>query len=401
MTGWIGGRWALLVALAAAVACGGAENAGDADAPFLAGEEAYRANNRGVALLEQFDYTSAAEAFRDALAIDDALGIARANLGLALFLDQDLEGAEMAAREAVTALPGQLEPQYLLGLVARANNQTDEAVAAFSTVLAADPTDVGANVNLGQIALEDQDYTGAAERLRIAYAREPFNVTAVYTLGLALVRSGDQAEGRRLLETAQTLRGSGYAVTYGTGYLQQGRYAEALSSTGAEAALVDGTASPVVLSPEELFTRASDPSRASPFGRVFSANELDADGAREIAAALGGGLTPFDSDGDGDLDLFLAAAGDERLYRNDGPDGFVDVTADAGLGAPDDGVAVGAVSADVDNDLLPDLFVLRQGTQLALSQRGRELHRRHRRGRAAPAGLPAGRDRAVGRRPRR
>ena len=363
MTPRVGRATALLATAVIGISCGGPVDSGDPRdaAPFLEGEEAYRANNRGVALLEQFDYASAAEAFREALAIDETLGIARANLGLALFLDQDLDGAGEAARAAVTALPGQLEPQYLAGLVARASNQTEDALAAFSAVLEADPTDVGANVNLGQIALEARDYARAAELLRVAYAREPFNVTAAYTLGLALVRSGSQEEGRELLETAQALRGSGYAMTYGTGYLQQGRYAEALSSTGAEAALVDATPSAAALTQETLIARATAGSGPSPFGRTFGPEALDEAGGRTLAGALGGGLTPFDSDGDGDLDLFLAAAGDERLLRNDGPDGFVDVTTEVGLGAPEDGVAVGAVSADVDNDLVPDLFVLRLG----------------------------------------
>src|SRR5262249_47715977 len=40
-------------------------------------EAAYRANNRGVALLEQFDYGPAVEAFRDALARDPSMRLAR------------------------------------------------------------------------------------------------------------------------------------------------------------------------------------------------------------------------------------------------------------------------------------------------------------------------------------
>src|SRR5689334_14003677 len=48
-------------------------------------EEAYRANNLGVALLEQFTPKPAVEKFRRALEIDPQLSIARVNLSIALF----------------------------------------------------------------------------------------------------------------------------------------------------------------------------------------------------------------------------------------------------------------------------------------------------------------------------
>src|SRR5712692_4127412 len=48
-------------------------------------ERAYRANNLGVALLEQFKHDAAAQSFRQALQIDPALTIARLNLAIALF----------------------------------------------------------------------------------------------------------------------------------------------------------------------------------------------------------------------------------------------------------------------------------------------------------------------------
>jgi Flp pilus assembly protein TadD len=64
-------------------------------------------------------------------------------------------------------------------------------------VLALDPQDVGARVNLGQLLLQDRKYPEAIEHLRTAVAAEPFNATAVYNLGLALVRSGQTEEGQR------------------------------------------------------------------------------------------------------------------------------------------------------------------------------------------------------------
>ena len=348
--------WLWLPAVAA-VACGG----GGPD-PFLANEAAYRANNQGVALLEQFDYGPAAAAFREALEIDDSYAAARMNLAIALFLDQDLEGADREAAAAADQLPEALEPSYLRGLVARAQNRIDDARLSFGTVFEADPIDVGTNVNLGQIYLEARDYAAAIECLRVAYEQEPYNVTAVYNLGLALARSGEAEEGQTLLEQAQALRSSGYAVTYGTGYLQQGRYAEAIASTGLESSLIDRDVPPTTFTSVVVATRSLSPTSNSPFGRRYTRADLADVGIRGLVEGMGGGVTPVDYDMDGDLDLFAAVPDGQRLMRNDGPGSWTDVTSEAGLADGLDGVPVGAIVADYDNDEVPDLFVLRHGT---------------------------------------
>src|SRR6267143_228805 len=65
-------------------------------------EDAYRANNIGVALLEQFKYKEGAAAFRQALQIDPKLILAHINLGIALFNVPDLPGAQREAQNAAT-----------------------------------------------------------------------------------------------------------------------------------------------------------------------------------------------------------------------------------------------------------------------------------------------------------
>jgi hypothetical protein len=142
------------------------------------------------------------------------------------------------------------------------------------------------------------------------------------------------------MQQFQALRASGAATTVGTNYLEQGRYAEALASTGAEADVVDKR------TPEVVFTQATT--------AVFM-EEGEGLGAAEIA---GGGLVLFDFDFDGDLDLFAAAGLGRRLRRNDGGK-FTDVTAQSGLlGVVVKGAAVGAVAGDYDNDEKPDLLVV-------------------------------------------
>ena len=344
----------LLIALAAA--CGGPASS----ARFETRERAYRANNLGVAQLERFSYPEAADAFRQALAIDPSLAVARLNLSLALLYTLDYAGAAKEATEAARLLPEAPQPPYVLGLVARAENRTADALRAFERVRQLDVGDVGTGVNLGQMYLEERNYPEAIAVLRPAAATEPYNVSAAYNLGLALTRSGRDAEGQAELRRAQALRSTGYAVTYATGYLEQGHYAEAVASTGAEPELVDRSVPSVSFAPTVIRAAVAGATPPSPFGQAFTAADLAGEGAQRIAAGLGGGLTLLDADGDGDLDLFVAAPDGQRLLRNDGKGSFVDATADSGLAAvPVGAVPIGGVAGDYDNDGRTDLFVLR------------------------------------------
>ncbi|HYG79653.1 MAG TPA: tetratricopeptide repeat protein, partial [Pyrinomonadaceae bacterium] len=208
-------------------------------------EDAYRANNLGVALLEQYKYKEGAAEFARALQLDPKLNLARINLSIALFNAPDLAGAQREAEKAAAADPNAPQPHYILGLVAKSQNRPDDAAAAFQRVLKIDPRDTGANVNLGQLYVQQKKYPEAIAAFRTAMSVEPYNMTAIYNLGLTLTRANQREEGTQLIKRFQQLRESGAGTTIGQNYLEQGRYAEAVSSTGAEPELV-GRAVPEV-----------------------------------------------------------------------------------------------------------------------------------------------------------
>src|SRR6266481_3334799 len=310
-------------------------------------EAAYRANNLGVALLEQFKAREAADSFRQALRIKPDLQIARINLSIALYYLPDNAGARREAESALAQNQNAPQPHYILGLIARSENRFDEALAEFGKVLKIDPDDVGSNVNAGQIFVQQKKYPDAIADFRKALASEPYNETALYNLGLLLSRTGKKEEGRVLIEKFQRFRQSGAGTAIGTNYLEGGHYAEAVVSTGAETELVDRRA------PEVVFTDITD-TALPPFRDLKLPRS-------KILGQAGGAVALFDFDGDGDLDLIEVAGGSQRLFRNDGGK-FIDVTAEAGDLAKDlDGVATAVVAGDYDNDGRPDLFVLRYG----------------------------------------
>jgi cytochrome c-type biogenesis protein CcmH/NrfG len=289
-------------------------------------EAAARANNVGVALLEQFRFAEAADAFRRAQALDPKLLAARVNAGLALLHVPDLAAARRELEAALVLDPASLQAQYALGLVARQESRGTEALRRFQAVLAADPEDVGANVGAAQVLLQERRYAEAIPLLETALRVEPYQVSAAYNLGLALTRAGRREEGERATARFTELRDSPYRTSLGPSYLEQGRYAEALVTTGAEPAFVD----------------ARDP------GVRFvdrSAERLPGATGAASCVALG------DVDHDGDLDVAACIAGALHLLRNDGGR-LVDVGPPAAVEAR--GVLVG----DADNDLTPDLLVL-------------------------------------------
>ena len=290
-------------------------------------EQAYRQNNLGIAHLEQYDYAGAVAAFRRALDLNGTLAIARLNLAIALFYEGQLEPAATEARAASAQLSARAEPHFIAGLIARADNRLPDAAAAFQRVLQIDSADVATHVQLGQIRLAEREYAEATRLFQSALSREPFNATAAYGLSQALARSGDRARAQEATTQFQRLRDNPAAITYSSTYLEQGRYAEALPSTGLEADVVDNAV------PMVTFLDATSSILPANLPRLRD-------------------LTLSDVDSDGDLDLLLATADGVHVLRNGG------ARFTAGPVVPVTS-ARAAVAGDYDNDGVQDLLVLR------------------------------------------
>lgn len=324
-------------------------------------EDAYRANNRGVALLEQYKADEAVKAFREALAMDPKNTLASVNLAIAFLNVPDTAAAEQAAKAALEIAPDSPQAWYVRGVAARAENRTEDARAAFRKVLAVDSSDVGAHVNLGQLALLARDYETAITEFRAATAAEPYNGSALYNLGIALVRSGKQDEGQKVLDKFQTLKSEGAATMIGQTYPEQGRYAEAVVSTGNEPDLVDPATPDVrfVDATKEVGLGDWTPRLGSGHGigspLLFDWNN---DGALDLLVTVLEASIEEKKTAPGALPHLAGRAGRTGmvgLFEN--KDGrFEDVTSRSGL--PPSLGATGSLSADIDNDVDADLLTL-------------------------------------------
>lgn len=344
-------------------------------------EAAYRANNFGVAQLEQFNYKEGAEAFGRALTLDSSLKIAQINLAIALFNLQDNESALPAAKAAAQNSPDSLQPKYILGLIAKNQNRTDDAIAAFQEILEIDREDVGANVNLGQIYVQQRKSVDAVRLFRTAIFAEPYNSTALYNLATALLRTDAREEGQQLMARFQTLRQSGAATSLGQNYLEQGRYAEAIASTGTENELVDKTDPKVTFQSANVGLPASKSSKSlKAYKKVATLIDFDGDGDLDIAqtvpakllrndkgkfadvTSLSGdfanganlfchSIVAGDYDNDGLVDLFVSWSGKLALYKNTGKGKFSDATLKAKFPAITSAPASAFVDVDHDGDL--------------------------------------------------
>ena len=336
-------------------------------------ERAWRANNLGVAYLEQFNHAKAAEQFEAALTIDATFTSARVNLALARLYEPDLPAALKAATAAAAAPAAPPHADFVLGLIARSENREEDALAAFRRVLQADPDDVASLVNLGQLLLQRREYADAVPVFAKAVDLEPYNVSALYNLAVSQTRAGQRELGAATTAKFQVLRETGYGTTYSNTYMEQGRYAEAILSTGGEPDLVPPATA--------LTYSATTLSFAGGAVTAMAASDLDGDGRSDyltvgplgVDAYINAGATPrrvraaswpvpagleargmvvADVDNDGEVDLLLHGRGGVALlHQKPGAAvDFDDVTKASGITTTLDVRTAALVDLDHDGD---------------------------------------------------
>jgi tetratricopeptide (TPR) repeat protein len=156
------------------------------------------------------DPPAAAAAAARALAIDPALTDAHLFVAEAA-LDNEKPAVATASIDRVLAInPRSPEAHTLLGAIAWIAGRTAEFDAEVARALAVNPTRGDTYRVIAAHAARNYRFDEAVTLGRKAIALEPANIRAYAELGMHLMRSGDEREARRMLDTA--FRGDPYDV---------------------------------------------------------------------------------------------------------------------------------------------------------------------------------------------
>jgi len=340
---------------------------GDARAAPAA-DDIIRANNRGVALMEQFKHAQALAAFSEVTGKAPGWAPGFANQGLAAFYAHEGARAEPAFREAIRLDPDLPQGHYGLALLMKGDGRSAEAIAELERVRALDPEDADVLYNLGLLHARQRKFQEAVPLLMRARQIDPNSMSIRYQLARALLQSGWQADGQKEMDAYQRLASNpAFAVPTGNQYGEAGRYALAITdytALGGPPAPAPAVAVRFSDATEEsgiVFTHAGPGGEAAPV-RPGGAPGATPPAASPPAAAAryGSGVAVGDFDGDDRPDLVFANASADgaarpALYRNLGGWRFEDVTARSGVTFS--GIGTSVALGDFDNDDDRDLFL--------------------------------------------
>lgn len=239
-------------------------------------------NDRGVAQMGRFEYAAAHATFTEVVERSPGWLDARVNLAIAT-LNRQKEGDELLALEILNDVleedAVQLRALYTSAVIHLNVGETDRAAVFFSKVTEADPQDAYAAYFLGQARMQAGDYSEAAKWFLRAIDLDPYLRSAYWAGALAHRRIGRDDQASSLLADYQRFASNPAARVAGFSYKRMGPKAEALAVSA-----VDSPPAPI------------------PAGGLFADPRVIDSSPWQDAS-----VTTADIDGDGQLDLLLAA----------------------------------------------------------------------------------------------
>lgn len=334
----------LATVLAAALGLGCSE-APEPSKPSEISEQEIARNNEGVALMGQYLNEEARQRFAALVEARPDWHEVRINEAIAT-LNRQTEGDERRAltmAEAVLADdPNQARAAYVAGLMHFYLGDAETALGYFARVREAVPGDAHVAYFTGQALSQRGEHAQALELYRETMVLDPYLKSAYYGAALSLRQLGDPDGARAMLADYQRFAGNPRAHLAEFRYTRMGPLAEA----------------------QAVGRNAAEATAAPPAGALFApARTLDELPSTSAASSL----SVADIDGDGALDLFLAAGPGQssRVWLQDGGRfvsnadhslaGIQDVVA-AAWGVPDvsDRLAVYLCRADANRMLQRD-----------------------------------------------
>ena len=319
--------------------------------------------NHGAALLEQYKYSQAEQAFEEVLDTAPDWIAARFNLGLAHFNMYDqpgevnhLELSREAFEKVLQSNPDHLHALFCLGLYYQHIGDYENAQTYFQTVLEKDSHDIYTMYKLAEVLISQGKSKEGIAILEKIVEQDPGFISAFYRLATQYQRTRQPDKAKPLFARFQKLKdaelaGGTFSVT--TSYGSSGKYYMALSANNLPIEPIKTLPKRILFSPE--LKTLDEPVNSWKSNAITSnlagiaVGDIDTDGDLDICiAGLGengnikiwknkgngtfsvgaslaeNAISPCfgDVDDDGDIDLWLGTAGKDIYYENDGKGDF-------------------------------------------------------------------------------
>ena len=157
---------------------------------------------RGTQAMDDRKWAEAAALFREGLKVAPRDATLHQNLGTALYLSGDSQGAEAEFEEAVRLLPGYARALFSLGVIREERGRDPEAIDLFSRAVATDPAMVSARASLADALRRSGRLDAAIAEYVEVVKLDPSASQARFGQAMALVRLRRYAEARAVLEEA-------------------------------------------------------------------------------------------------------------------------------------------------------------------------------------------------------
>jgi tetratricopeptide (TPR) repeat protein len=361
---------------------------GDEPPPWPPSDDAVAAMNRGLGLMEKFDYVPALEAFEEASRLCPKWTAAKVNTAIALLNDRtqadgdsvviaNEERAVAICREILKTEPDHLHANYLLGTILLRNGFPEESLPLLEKMSRLAPNDASVWFRLGKAFVDNDRQEDALAAFNRSIELDPHLAAAYHQQALRFGRLGRMEEAAESRARFRTLVPGQGGEPYQGNLLTDKAYHE----IGTYAMVIRKF--PELPKPEPKKPAVTFELVAPFAGYAYGGEEgpdlvpverkdgeSDADYVLRVASRIGPGVVLGDYDSDGDTDVYLPQwGGSGKLYRNDGGLAFADVTAEAGISVAVKGIAGTFFDADGDTDL--DLYVTCAGPNVFYENDGK------------------------------
>jgi tetratricopeptide (TPR) repeat protein len=179
-----------------------------------------RWNNLGIALLDQFQYAEAIQAFTEVVKLRPNYPDGYTNVGLTEIVWEKYASARTAIRRALSIDPGNARALYYDGLLQRRAGNTEQEIADFRKVVEMFPESRDARRELGITYYQQNDNHAAMEQFEALQKIDPDDLTAHYNLSILYRRMGKPQEAAEQQAMFVDKKVDPGAPTYSLNYLR-------------------------------------------------------------------------------------------------------------------------------------------------------------------------------------